>query len=386
MPKYKKRADGRYCKQILVGYKPDGKRKMKTIYGKTIKEVENKEREIRDSIECGTRLIQDDITLKEWGTKWLKVYKTKTSASTYASYENCLRNHIIPTIGHIPLTKLKPIQIQTSLNNLIDKGKVRMAELYKLTIKQIVNQAVEEGIIAKSVCNCLDTIKSQREEKRVLSDFELKCIARTKYTDKEKMFLDILYYTGIRRGEALALKVNDFDKENRTIKISKSLDIRENTPKLKEPKTKSGYREIPVPDILFNELVEYTTKQNAIYLFTMNDGRLVSRSSFRKMWDSIIKKTKLTASLLEEKADEFEGLKVISDETISFTPHTFRHTYATNLYYANMDIKRTQYLLGHSTLDMTLRTYTHLQNKNNTETANRINEFFSQSKFSQTAI
>lgn len=58
MSKYKRRADGRYCKQILVGYTPDGKRKMKNVYGKTIKEVEQKERELRDNIENGIDLTK----------------------------------------------------------------------------------------------------------------------------------------------------------------------------------------------------------------------------------------------------------------------------------------------------------------------------------------
>ena len=49
----KKRTDGRYCKQVLVGYQPDGKRKMKAIYGKTIREVEMKERKLRRQIESG---------------------------------------------------------------------------------------------------------------------------------------------------------------------------------------------------------------------------------------------------------------------------------------------------------------------------------------------
>lgn len=382
----KKRADGRYCKQILVGYKPNGKRVTKSIYGKTIKEIERKERELRNTIQLGIDLQQEDVTVEDWGSEWLKVYKAKTSSGTYAMYESCLRNHIIPTIGQIPVSKLKPIQIQKSLNNILDAGHTRTAEIYKLTIKQIINQAVEEGIIIKSMCNSLDKIKSNTEEKRVLTDFEVECISKTKYTARERLFLDMLYYTGIRRGEALALTVKDINREKRTISINKSLDIRENDPVIKEPKTKAGYREIPVPDILFNELIQYISQHKSIYLFTMKDGKILSRSSFRKMWESIIKKTKETANVLEQEKNENYGLKIVEDTTISFTPHIFRHTYATNLYYANIDIKRSQYLLGHSTLDMTLKVYTHLQNKENSDTTNKINDFFSQSKISQNAI
>lgn len=100
----------------------------------------------------------------------------------------------------------------------------------------------------------------------------------------------------------------------------------------------------------------------------------MSRTSFRKMWESIIKKTKATANDLffcEQKT-----LNEYMDRTIAFTPHTFRHTYATNLYYAGIDIKRCQYLLGHSSIEMTLKIYTHLDNKNNDGYFGKINNYF----------
>lgn len=373
----KKRADGRYCKQVVVGYRDDGKRIVKNIYGKTIKEIERKERELQGTIESGIDLSQDDITVAEWGSKWLNVYKAKVSRGTYAMYENCLRNHIIPSIGAISLQKLKPIQVQEALNYIISRGNIRTAEIYKLTIKQIVNQAVEEGIVAKSVCNKLESIRSNTEEKRVLTDFEILCISKSHYTEKEKLFLDILYYTGVRRGEALALTVWDIDKNRRTISINKSLDLTDNVPTVKEPKSEAGRRDIPIPDNLYSELIDYISRHKNTYLFTMNNGKMISRSSFRKMWDSIIRKTKETAKELTAQAatDSF-----LPKADISFTPHTFRHTYATNLYYANIDIKRSQYLLGHSTIEMTLRIYTHLDNRNNSDVADRLNDFFSQSK------
>lgn len=381
----KKRADGRYCKQILVGYKPDGTRAMKTIYGKTIKEIERKEREVRDNIQCGVDLLQENITVEEWGNKWFEVYKAKVSPNTQAMYKNILKNHIIPSIGKTPLTKLKPIQIQGAINNILNSGNNRTAEIFKLTIKQIIKQAVEEGIIVKNICNGLDKIKSEAEEKRTLTDFELKCISKTNYTDRERLFLNVLYYTGIRRGEALALTIWDINRENKILRINKSLDISEKLPVIKDTKTKAGNREIPIPDKLYFELMDYLSKHKDTHLFTMKGGKIMSRSSFRKMWESIIKKTQATADGLVELEQKKMGS--IIDSKISFTPHIFRHTYATNLYYANMDIKRSQYLLGHSSLEMTLKTYTHLDNVNNSHAvADKINNFFSQSKISQIAF
>lgn len=108
------------------------------------------------------------------------------------------------------------------------------------------------------------------------------------------------------------------------------------------------------------------------------------------MWESILKKTYQTADRIREKELEREklGSLCVAEQNLSiaFTPHTFRHTYATNLYYAGIDIKKSQYYLGHSSLEMTLKIYTHLDNqRNDTECVDKLNEFFSQSKVSQIA-
>ena len=148
----KKRADGRYCKQILVGYKPDGKRIMKSIYGRTIKEVEKQERELRNKIDSGLVIgTKQNITLAEWADLWLNTYKNNVSYNTKSMYANAIQVHISPTLGNIPVSKIKPVQIQGLINALVEKGSIRTAEVVKLTLEQLFRQAVTEGYINKNV-------------------------------------------------------------------------------------------------------------------------------------------------------------------------------------------------------------------------------------------
>lgn len=378
--KYKKRSDGRYCKQILVGYKDDGRRIVKTLYAKTIRELEQKELQVRNEMNQGKNFKYENITFGEWCKNWLETYKKNVSDSTYIMYENSIEKHIIPTLGSIPFSKLKPIQIQNEINSILAEGKIRTAEIFKTTIKQIVKQGVAEGFITNDICSNLQKIKKPHNEKRTLTDFELLCIKNTKYTDKEKLFLDIMYYTGLRRGEVLALTTSSINRKSHTLTVTHSLNLSQNTPKIKEPKSSAGYREIPIPDKLYAELMQYINTRKTLYIFTSQNGRLVTKSSFRKMWDSIIKKTAQTAAELISSQD----IHIADNTHIKFTPHIFRHTYATNLYYAGIDIKTAQYLLGHSSLDMTLKVYTHLDNEQtNTIAKEKIQHYFSQSKVSQ---
>ena len=98
----KKRSDDRYCKQVLVGYHPDGRRKVKNIYGKTIREVEKKERELRLDIDRGM-LTAENLTVGEWADRWIKTFKANSAYYTVRRYESILKVHIKPNLGRCRL-------------------------------------------------------------------------------------------------------------------------------------------------------------------------------------------------------------------------------------------------------------------------------------------
>lgn len=173
----------------------------------------------------------------------------------------------------------------------------------------------------------------------------------------------------------------------RKLSVNKSLDISENTPKVKTPKTRAGIRELPIPNKLCDELRSYIENHSSVYLFPNAKGGLQSRSSFRKMWESIIKKTQKKADEIVCEEDSDSKIRLVRNTSMTFTPHIFRHTYATNLYYAGVDVKKSQYYLGHSSIEMTLKIYTHLDNeRNDKDYFDKINNFFCDSKEKQMLV
>lgn len=155
----------------------------------------------------------------------------------------------------------------------------------------------------------------------------------------------------------LALTVRDIDFSHKIIHVHNSLFFKENEAALKCPKTKAGLRSIPIPEALLQSLKKYCEKHNSFIIFEMSSGNYMTRSSFTKFWKRIIKKVNMAADKIRNKTEALH----ISEQEIGFTPHMFRHTYATNLYYAGVDIKTAQYYLGHASLSVTLEIYTHLQ-------------------------
>ena len=135
MAKYKKRPDGRYATSTIVGYTDDGKPKRKTLYGRTIMELDKKVAEFKSLQNKGIIINDEGMTVEQWGKKWLELYKADKAYNTYLMYQNALNTHIIPNLGNIRLNALKSHHIQELLNSIIRDGHHRTAEIVKITIK-----------------------------------------------------------------------------------------------------------------------------------------------------------------------------------------------------------------------------------------------------------
>lgn len=372
----KKRKDGRYIKQVLIGYKTDGRPKYKNIYGYTQSEVNEQAALFKAQMKQGIAAIEDDVTMAEWSVKWLEVYKSNTEYNTYASYKNAIDKHINPCLGDLKLKDIKKIHIQTLLNILLDQGKAQTARQVRLTLNQIMTQAVDNELIYKNVAQNIKLPKIKKTPKRALNDDELALIDKANFTMKERAFISILLYSGVRQGEALALTVSDVDLDNGCIRVNKTVIHKGNNSEIKHsPKSDAGVRDIPIPQVLINLLREYIPTLKTEQLFTMENGELVTKSSFTKLWFSIMDKLNTAAGGSDWRKNHVKHPELLAIAN-DITPHTFRHTYCTTLYNAGVDIKSAQYLLGHASIQMTLDVYTHMDNKKINTAREKIENFF----------
>lgn len=379
MAKYKKRADGRYSTSIIVGHTEDGAVKRKIIYGRTIAELDNNIADFKSLKNKGIIIDDKNLTVGEWALKWLELYKKDKAYNTNICYQRIINTHIIPAFGDIRLSSLKQNHVQKLLNDIVQGGHMRTAELVRLTIQQIIHQALIEEYIYKDITVGLSMPQKQQAKKRSLTEAEKNLIQAADLDPKERAFVDLLYYTGVRRGEALALTRDDIDFVNKTISINKNLVMKSNESEIKpSPKTKAGVRELPIPEKLLKTLISYVYALDSNYLFTKNDGGLMTNSAFRRLWDNILDKINIAAggTKYTRKDTRHEGERAIQLIADDITPHMFRHTYATSLYYSGVDIKTAQYLLGHSSIQMTLDVYTHLDNEKITDSKAKLDAFF----------
>ncbi len=359
----KKRADGRYLKQITIGRQPDGSPKYKNIFGRTQREVEKKAADFIALQNKGLVSRDEKLTVDSWAQTWLETYKSGVRPPTYTMYKYIISKHFAPFAG-IRLTQLRSADIQAALNSL--RGHRRTQEKFLLTIKQVLRQAVINDFIYKNVAEGIKLPPCHKKEKRALTDKEQQDIFALALPEKTRAYLGLIMYCGLRRGEAWALNTKDISLKNRTVHVSKTTYY-DHGIKVGPPKTQAAVRTIPMPDELFDILSPYLKKRSSLFVFGEN-GQFMREAEFDKMWRGFI------SAYNESKG----GNELITAIAGDITPHIFRHTYATMLYYAGVELKEAQYLLGHSTIAMTLNIYTHLDNRSMHEAGGKLNEFLKQ--------
>lgn len=367
-PRRKRRSDGRYQDYVFLGYNPDGSEKRKWVYGYTERELEEKLLELKLTIAKGEYIDDKDMTVKQWADIWLKSYKKGKELKTYQMYDITLREHIVKELGHMKLTDLKPFHLQGLINDRHEKGLTKTIINIRMTAKQMFEDAIENDLMIKNPARKLDMPSIPKSEKRALSDEELAIVKRAGFNLKQKAFFNILLYAGLRREEILPLTKKDIDFKNNIITINKTVNFDGNKPVLK-PYTKSdaGMRDIPILDPLKPILKAYIEIVKGIYLFEpITNCGLMTESAFRSFWATIWNCLNRTAG----------GSHKVIAFSKDVTPHILRHTYATMLYYAGVDIKQAQYLLGHASPEITLSIYTHLDKKKSAPTE-KLNAYLS---------
>lgn len=189
--KYTKRKDGRLMKRVSV------KGKIKTIYSDNPKDLEAQYVELKHLSNKGMIAEDNGITIETWSNKWFEIYKSDKEKATRNMYSDAIRLYIIPELGNIKLKNIKENDITVMLNKLNDKP--RQKEIVLLTIKQILNKAVDNDFIYKNVANKVEIKKHRASEKKPLTDLEIQYLNKVAETDDRCFAILFMLYTRIKK-------------------------------------------------------------------------------------------------------------------------------------------------------------------------------------------
>ena len=178
-----------------------------------------------------------------------------------------------------------------------------------------------------------------------------------------------MLYCGLRRGEVLALEWKDIDYDKKVVMVRKAVTLRNGRPYLKGPKSEAGIRDVPVPDFLL-DIFKSAPKPFSLFCPSVS-GELMTDVAYSRAWDSYEHFLNLKAGGRDASRSHPKVVKIDH-----ITAHMLRHTYASLLYEAGVDVKSAQRFLGHSDIETTLEIYTHLTKQKEEEAVKNLNEHF----------
>ena len=349
--------------------------KPKDLYGKTIKELEDKIRKELQRLD--NNMDNTNILFGEYFKLWLYDIKAPhLKKTTFSRYRDIYNNHIVKSdLVYKKVSSLKLHTIQSYYNNLFNNGMSNsmLKQIHKL-IGSCIRYAYDNNIITKDFTRGLVIPKNEEEENNI-NPFTLEEQKAFENAIKgefyEVLFLTALY-SGLRRGELLALTWNDIDFTNKTINVNKTIyRYRESKGVYKNiiqaPKTKNSKRLVDIPQKLVDILMDHKVKQHEIYI--------KSFKSWINKYNLVFPNTKggyintATPGTLLSRI-----LKINNIKHRRF--HDLRHTYATRLFELGVNAKTVQTLMGHSDIRITLNTYTHVLEEVKKDSVSKLDSLF----------
>lgn len=361
----RKRKDGRWEARYIQGYRTDGKAMYRSVYGRTYQEAKRK-RQI-----CMTRRGQQtaatkNCTFGEAAQMWLEERQTMVKPSTYGTYRNVVRNHLVPELGPLPLKELTSEKVSGFLTGQLNHGRLdgggglsakTVTEMRNI-LKLILEYARFRGYLCTAELH-VRLPERRTTPARVLSRAEQFALEHILFAQQTPLNLGVLMslYAGLRIGEVCALQWGDICLEEGTVFVHKTV-IRIQEPcqdagprtrlMVTEPKTPCSRRVIPLPDFLLRYLAG--AKQNEKdYLASGRSAPLEPRTCLSQ-YKRLLKKAG------------------VEDTTF----HTLRHTFATRCIESGMDVKSLSEIMGHSGVSITMQRYVHPSMDAKREQINRL--------------
>ncbi len=345
------RANGMWVAQIDLGW-IGGRRRRRTVYGSSEREVLSKRDKLRNQLAMGVNLADPPRTVEQWLNEWLQTVKTGdgTSPSTLDRYDQILRVHLIPLIGRVKLSALAPRDIQLMVSQL--RQTAAPASVIKIhgVLRNALSDAERMDLIPRNVAKSVRSAKLSRTERRALTpDEALALLWQLRGDHLEYVFVAALS-TGLRRGEVLGLRWKDVDLSGRALFVRQTLQRVGGELRFVPPKTHRSTRPLPLSALTVAALLAQSASQA--------EDRLLVGSAWE---DHGLVFTSHVGTPLEPRNVNRRFSTARAAAGLEWVRlHDLRHAFATFLLDQGEELRTVMDLLGHSTIRLTADTYGHV--------------------------
>lgn len=372
------RKNGRYDARFTDRF---GKRQ--SISGKDLKDVKRRYNEALYENEKQIN-IKQGIILDEWYSEWMNVYKFDVIRENTKRYYNLIyKKHISPTLGKMNLTDIDQLTIKKLIKKLKQDGYgYETQNKVKIVLVDIFNKALINEYVRKNPAKGISVKRDEKKEVKVLSEEEqilfFDCAKGTFYNN---LFV-VAVSTGMRIGELAALRWSDIDWETNVIKVTRTLVYQkyeadeQKSFHFENPKTATSKRNIPI-----NHQCEMALKRQYMQKNVIAQKAPKSKSVDKQYADLLFTtkfdtpiNSQIICEAIKKVVDEVNLTRDYVDEIEVFSPHCFRHTFATRCFEAGIQPKTVQAYLGHASLQMTMDLYTSVMPKHMSNEMDKVSE------------
>jgi integrase len=344
------RKDGRFAGVVNVGFR-NGKRVRKTFYGETRGEVQEELKKALREQQQNLPVAPDKQTTGDFLSAWLVgTAKPRLRARTFKDYEKIVNKHLIPALGKVPLTRLGPEHVMELLRSKSEEGlSPRRVRVIRAVLHTAIDEAFAWGRLARNVVDLVKAPRATRYQAAVLDERQAKALLKAATKHRLGAVFSVAVAIGLRLGEALGLRWDDVDLNDRTLTVRQALQRVDGKLQFVEPKSEKSRRTVPLPDVAVTALKRHRTRQKREQLKAGGDWQA-----------SGLVFTSTIGSPLDER-NVRRAFKEVRDSAKPKLPkmriHDLRHTCATLLLAQGVHPKVVQEILGHSQISLTMDTY-----------------------------
>ena len=356
MPRLKKRADGRYQANVVMGYDADGKTIIKRVYGNTEAELNAAKDNAKKLAGLGDF---STATVGEWLDEWLLIRQMDVdeetlSERTYDTYDDVIRLHLKPKLGPIGMQSLQPANIRNMIKTKLKNGlSGRRVQYIYTVLNMALTQAENDRAILWNPCKAVKKPIAAKRQYIVITQTQYDTLIEAVSNSSLQPLTALAWDTGMRLGELLGLTWSAIDFKKATITVAQT--VRRTKTKgvhlSNTLKSDNANRVLPLTTSAAAALKAHKKRQAAHRLsyglkyhsehdlvFPLLDGSPQDPSTASSDWGKIKRKLGFPANL------HF---------------HDLRHTYASTLEEMDVSVKKIQLLLGHASATFTMDTYIH---------------------------
>ena len=314
-----------------------------------------------------------NMTFKTLYEKWLPIYRSTVRESTFSTTQYIFKKRILPDFEDKFIQKITPQYCQEILLKWYRSG-FKTYRQWFFYLKKIFDFAKKQEYIKRNPCaeltlprnsGSFDKPDNYWNKEELIRFFN--CIDKARQPEIYTYFR-LLAFTGIRKGESLALVWSDVDFKNSTLNISKTLTQGMRGKKIVQPpKTRAGERIIPLDKKTLATLSKWKEQQAKWYNF-LNVG-LKSNDK------QLIFANKVNSFLSLYSPGEWLNDIIQENNLKKITVHGLRHTHASLLYASGVNVKEAQKRLGHSDLATTMQIYTHISGQQERKAVDQLTNY-----------